>query len=145
MTGRGVTSTSTYSPGTLATFAVRFVKNGRHVGGHQDSARDCLSPLAQRHHAFNTTSLGSLNDPSGWNQLVAARGRYSIPDAAAFRIDFARWLKTLAHRDRRIIAAFIRGDGTQEVAGRFGITEGRVSQLRRRYENQWRLFQGEAA
>jgi hypothetical protein len=35
------------------------------------------------------------------------------------------------------------GDGTLDVANRFGIAPSRVSQLRRWYERSWRLFQGE--
>ena len=66
-----------------------------------------------------------------------------IPDLAAFRIDFARWLKMLTRRDRRIIAALLGGEGTGAVASRFGISAARVSQLRRRYEREWRGFQGE--
>ena len=35
-------------PSTLADFAVRHVRQGRHVGGHQDTPKDVLSPKAQR-------------------------------------------------------------------------------------------------
>jgi DNA-directed RNA polymerase specialized sigma subunit len=62
---------------------------------------------------------------------------------AAFRIDFAQWMKRLHRRDRRIIAAFVSGERTWSVAERFGISEGRVSQLRRKYEREWRVFQGQ--
>lgn len=100
-------------PGTLATFAVNFVRNGRHVGGRQDAAKDVMSPVAQRRHSFACRS-------ADWRQVAIAERRDPIPDTAAFRIDFAAWLKTLTRRDRRIIAAFVRGEGTGEVADRFG-------------------------
>lgn len=125
-------------PGTLATFALNFVRNGRHVGGHQDAAKDVLSPVAQRRHSFACRS-------ADWRQVAIAERRDPIPDTAAFRIDFAAWLKSLTRRDRRIIAAFLRGEGTGEVAERFGITAARVSQLRRRYEREWGMFQRQAA
>jgi hypothetical protein len=76
--------------------------------------------------------------------LIIAERKHPIPDAVAFRIDFDVWLRSLARRDRRIIAAFIGGDRTTTVAERFGISEGRVSQLRHRYEKGWRSFRGEA-
>ena len=63
----------------------------------------------------------------------------------AFRIDFGRWLKGLSRRDRRIIAAFIRNERTMDVAEKFGVTQGRVSQLRRKYEREWSVFQRQAA
>ncbi len=35
-------------PGTLASFAVKHVRGGRHVGGSQDGARDAMSPVVWR-------------------------------------------------------------------------------------------------
>ena len=133
-------------PSTLATFAVNHVRNGRHVGGSQDPARDALSPAAQARHRFRTTGYDVYDrDTGGWRQLAVADRRDPVPDTAAFRIDFARWLRTLARRDQRIISALIGGDGTGAVAGRFGLSPARVSQLRRRYEQLWRAFHGEHA
>ena len=51
---------------------------------------------------------------------------------------------SLTDRDREIICAFSGGDTTKAVAERFGLSEGRVSQLRRKFERLWRGFQGEA-
>ena len=138
------------NPSMLATFAVNFVRNGRHVGGHQDAARDVLSPRCQRRHGVRVVSCHrprlvtrSGSGGIGWQQQTIADRNDPIPDTAAFRIDFARWLKTLTHRDRRIIAAFVRGERTMDVAERFAVTQGRVSQLRRKYEREWTKFQGE--
>ena len=135
---------------TIATNAVRFVRNGRHVGGRQDTARDVMSPACQRRRGVRVVSYQRMPPRSGpgnqgWQQLVIADRKFPIPDTAAFRIDFATWLKTLTHRDRRIIAAFIRGDGTMAVADKFGVTQGRVSQLRRQYQQRWEVFQKQAA
>jgi len=77
--------------------------------------------------------------------IAIADRKAPIPDLAAFRIDFARWLKGLTRRDQRVIAAFVSGERTWTVAERFGVSEARVSQLRRKYEREWRVFQGEAA
>lgn len=135
-------------PSTLADFAARHVANGRHVGGRQDGAADPLSPLCHRRHHVTVQSYHAPNaggSTDGWRQVAIADRRASIPDVAAFRIDFGRWLQTLNRRDRRIIAAFVGGERTAAVAARFGITAGRVSQLRRKYETAWRIFQGEMA
>ena len=131
-------------PGTLATFAVNFVCNGRHVGGRQDAARDALSPVAQVRHRFATGSIDLYDrEADEWRQVAIADRKVPVSDLACFRLDFARWLRTLTRRDRRIIAAFTSGEGTAAVACRFGISPGRVSQLRRVYEHLWRTFQGE--
>ncbi len=134
-------------PGTLATFAVNFVRNGRHVGGHQDAARDAMSPVAQKRHGVTLRSFEQIQPKShtpDWMAMTTATRNASIPDAAAFRIDFSDWLGALRPRDRRIIRYFVRGDRTSEVAKRMGVSAARVSQLRREYEEAWRRFQGEA-
>ena len=134
-------------PGPLADFAVRHVRTGRHVGGKQDAAKDVMSPACQHLHGIRLQSYcnRSGDGGDGWQQVAIANRKDPIPDTAAFRIDFARWLKTLNRRDRKIIARFTSGEGTAAVAGRFGISPARVSQLRRLYEHRWRCFQGEAA
>jgi hypothetical protein len=130
--------------GSLAAFAVKHVRRGRHVGGSQDGALDAMSAVAQRRHGFTTSSYDSRDrETGGWEQMAVAGRRTSVPDLAAFRIDFARWLRTLTDRDSRIIAALTEGEGSLAVASRFGISAARVSQLRRRYERAWRVFQGE--
>ena len=131
-------------PGTLASFAVKHVRGGRHVGGSQDGARDAMSAVAQRRHRFTTSSYG-WREAGGLPQIAIADRRTPVPDLAAFRIDFACWMRTRSRRDQRIIGAFASGEGTSAVAERFAISAARVSQLRRRYERAWDVFQGRAA
>jgi hypothetical protein len=140
-------------PSTLANYAIRHVHSGRHIGGRQDTARDVLSPAAARRHGVRIVSydrpravraVRSGGGRDGWQKLVIEDRRASIPDLAAFRIDFADWLRSWPRRERKIIARMIAGDGTAEVAGRFGISPGRVSQLRRRFEQSWGQYQGES-
>jgi hypothetical protein len=133
-------------PDTLARFAVHAVLNGRHVGGRQETVRDALSKVAQARHRFRTGGIESLGaETLEWRQVAVTDRKASVPDIAAFRIDFAAWLKTLSRRDRRIIFALAAGEGTSRVADHFGLTAGRVPQLRRKYEHLWRSFQGEIA
>jgi hypothetical protein len=131
------------SPGPLADFAVRHVKTGRHVGGHQDAAKDVISPACQRRLRVIVRSIDVAYENSGWKQLAVADCRASIPDVAALRIDFSEWLKTLTRRDRQIVDILAQGHRTMEVAERFRVTPGRISQLRCRFERSWRVFQGE--
>jgi DNA-directed RNA polymerase specialized sigma24 family protein len=131
---------------TLANFAVNFVRNGRHVGGRQDAARDVMSPACQKRRGICIVSASPAGyGTDGWQQIVIADRKASIPDVACFRVDFAEFLKILNRRDRKIISALSAGETTSGVAEQFRITPGRVSQLRRRYERDWCVFQGEAA
>jgi hypothetical protein len=132
-------------PGTLATYAVNHVRNGRHIGGHQDAAKDVLSPVCQRRHGVKIQSLSARpSDSRGWGCLVTPDRKADIPELACFRLDFAEYLRTLSRRDRRIVSRLAAGERTMEVAERFGMTASRISQLRRRYELAWLSFQRQA-
>ncbi len=67
-----------------------------------------------------------------------------VPDIVAFRCDFADWLKRLRRRDQRIAKSLALGHRTGDVAKRFNVCDGRVSQLRRELAASWRQFVGEA-
>jgi hypothetical protein len=127
-------------PSTLAIHAVHHVRSGRHVGGSQEAARDVMSSVARRRHGFKL----DLGNCDGLQNMLTASGRVDVPDLAAFRVDFDRWFSLSSRRDQRIISALASGDCTKAVAERFGISPARVSQLRRRYERQWTVFQGES-
>jgi hypothetical protein len=132
------------TPATLATFAVKRVRSGRHVGGHQNSAHDVMSPVTSARHGVHVVSYHQKSTGiDAWQMVVVADRKESIPDTVAFRIDFARWLKEWNRRDRRIISALATGERTLAVAERFGLTPGRISQLRRKYAHDWRRFQGD--
>jgi DNA-binding NarL/FixJ family response regulator len=134
-------------PSSIATNAVRHVRNGRHVGGHQEAAKDVLSPACQQRHGVHVQSyhVARDGDHDGWQEVAIADRKASVPDLVAFRIDFAEWLHSHTSRDRQIILTLASGERTRAVAKRFDISEGRVSQLRRRYEQDWRAMQGDAA
>ena len=65
---------------------------------------------------------------------LSAGGRLWLPpsapvsDIVAFRVDFADWLKSLRRRDRRIAQSLALGNCTGDVAKRFKVSAGRVSQ-----------------
>ena len=54
-----------------------------------------------------------------------------VPDIVAFRCDFADWLSSLKRRDRRIAESLALSNRSGEVAKRFKVTTGRISQIRR--------------
>jgi hypothetical protein len=128
-------------PSSLADFAVRRVRAGRMVRGRQNS-RDLLNPLTQRKHRLCPHSL-TPGRQDAWQAALVECKRVHPADLAAFHIDFEQWLGSFARRDCQIITALASGEKTAAVAGRFGLTAGRVSQLRRRYEHDWWVFQGE--
>jgi len=129
--------------GSLATYAVKAVGAGRRVGGHMTS-RDVMSKLAQKRRGFVVGSITPASQADGsWRDLLLESRRVSPADQAAFNVDFAEWLKTWPSRHRAIIKALASGGTTTELAMRFRVSLGRISQLRRQYEQSWAQFQGE--
>jgi len=144
-------------PSALADFAARAVKAGRRLCG-KHKGKDILNPLAQQRFDFMVERLpvstcrsheSRYSVPLGQQAQDALEERLrdnSItppPDAVAFKIDFACWLQTLTDRDRGIIGDMILEERTMDLARKFGVSAGRISQLRRQYRQDWRHFCGE--
>jgi hypothetical protein len=125
----------------LCRFAVRAVRSGRRVCG-QERARDVLSPLAQQQRGF---AVGKLPDFSMLNgnplqEALFDNRQTPVPEQVCFRLDFPAWLRTLGQRDRQILDDLMQGEHTGAVARKYGISAGRVSQLRREFQRRWLLF-----
>ena len=50
-----------------------------------------------------------------------------------------------AERDRRVVDELMAGGRTKDVSQKFGMSPGRVSQLRRDFMEDWTRFTGEVA
>ena len=129
--------------GPLAHYAVARVRNDRHVGGREKKG-DVLSLLWQRKMGVRVQSLGCPGSgESGWQEILVEDRHATPADIAATRIDFQAWLSSLPARLREIAEVLATGEATKSVAQRFGVTPGRVSQIRRKLQRSWRLLQGE--
>jgi hypothetical protein len=142
----------------LASFAVRAVRSGRRLCGQQRS-KDAMSPVAQRLHGFRVERLthptrqghdGLFSDPHGQDTRDAFEERLrdntvTPPDEqAAFRIDHPVWLAQLGDRNRRIAEDMALDHSTRDLAARHRLSQGRISQLRREFHQDWRRFHGDA-
>ncbi len=129
--------------GPLARFGACRVLVGRHVGG-RSNMRDLMSVHRRRHATFRITRLHEFDDLAGkWKEIVVEDGKASPSDIAAVRIDFSEWLNSLNRRERRIAQVLASGERTGAAARLFGITAGRVAQLRKELRDSWYRFQGE--
>ncbi len=129
----------------LAGFAVRHVRSGRKLC-RQESSKDALSPLAQRKHGFTARSLPAHDTGNALNTALdnlVDNAATPPPDQAAFRLDFPRWFGSLVEKKRRVAEDMMMGNTTQELAPMHGLSQGRVSQLRRELHASWRRFHGE--
>ena len=130
-------------PTVLARYAVAQFHGGRRVGSPLNS-RDVLAGVAQRRHGFAVQRLDHY-DPQARACIEATveDTRTPVPETAAFRCDFPRWLAGHTPRNRRIAAALAVGHSTNAVARRFGLSAGRISQLRGAFERSWLQFHGQ--
>jgi hypothetical protein len=129
-------------PSALAAFAARAVRAGRRLCG-QERSNDALSPLAQRRHGFATQGLPAHDTSAEGNAALDAlrdNTRTPPPDQAAFRLDFPAWLAAYPDRDRRLILDLMAGERTADAARTYGLTPGRISQMRRRFLQDWQRF-----
>jgi hypothetical protein len=130
----------------LASYAARAVKSGRRVTG-QESDRDALSPLAQMRRCFVVGMLPAFSTLSG-NPLAEAlqdNTQSPVPEQAAFRLDFPAWLCTLGSRNKSIAQDMALGHRTRALADAYGLSPGRVSQLRREFRDDWERFTADPA
>ena len=127
-------------PLALARYAISQFFDGRRVG-NKWSVRDVMSESCQRRKGVVVERLDRY-DPTNaeWKEAVIDDPRASVFRLAAFRIDFPAWLAKLPKRTRRIALAMARGDTTSEVAKRFNLSAGRISQLRRELHDSWKEF-----
>jgi hypothetical protein len=138
----------------LATYAVRAVRSGRRLCG-QLPAQDVLSEAAQKRHGFRVEYLPvstrkSFDDLYGvvggqrkidvMEERLQDNTQSPVPDQAAFRCDFPVWLGRWSERDRRLIQDMARDERTTDLADKFKMSPGRISQLRREFHEDWEQF-----
>ena len=117
-----------------------------------------LSEQAQRRHDFTVerwpaSSVAGHEDryagPHGqhrhdaWEERLQDNTVTPPDEQAAFRIDFAAWLKTLTPRERRLIRAMALNERTKDLAKKFEVSPGRISQQRRAFCEGWKRFCGD--
>lgn len=123
-------------PAMIATFAARKTKVGRKVGKRQN-AKDVFS--AATAHRTGLDALDALA-ADVLEDALADNTETPPPDQAAFRLDFPAWLLTLSARDRDIARTLAAGHSAKDVSERFGLSPGRVTQIRQQLCDGWVVF-----
>jgi hypothetical protein len=129
----------------LAWYAAIHTKGGRVAGGRLN-IKDPMSRYAQLRRGIRVMRLHHC-DPrtKSWIDALVADQRAPVADIVAIRLDFRCWCGRLPKRSRRIACDLAKGCTTAETARKFGVTAGRISQLRRELEASWLEFQQETA
>jgi len=129
----------TVSPSTLAWYAALQVKRGRPAVGRMNSKE----PLSRYGQIGNDIKIERR--PSNWIDMLVVDKRASVADQVAAKMDVGAWFATLTQGMKQIAKDLAFGFSTSEVARKYGLTAGRISQLRRSLEESWMAFQQEPA
>jgi hypothetical protein len=128
-------------PTVLARYAVARYKVGRRVGSPLN-CHDVLSPYA-RHK--NRIRVGHLWQHAccqgGWNEILVEDKNAGPAEVASYRIDFAAWFAGLTPRQRTISNLLVAGETATSIAKQYGVTRGRISQIRKQLRESWEEFQ----
>ena len=131
-------------PTVLARFAVAQTKDGR-ILGCPLNCQDVSSRYCRQRKGVVVERLDRFDEEEdAWQEAVVQDTRLApVPNIVAFRCDFKDWLNSLKRRDRRMAETLALGNRTTDVARKFHVSEGRVSQLRRELAESWSEFIGE--
>ena len=123
------------TPSSFAFYSARAVRRGRPAAGRMNG-KDVLNRYAQVGHGIQVD-----RSQGEWIDILVEDRRASVPDQVAAKLDFASWFATLTKRMKEIATDLAFGWSTAEVARKYGVTAGRISQLRRTLEESWAAFQ----
>jgi len=131
-------------PTALAKFAVKHVRNGRLFGQSRNST-ELYTALSSSENRLCLVSLDELEPQTRapWKEILVESRAFSPADAAAARMDVNAWLDSLTSRDRRLAERLATGEQTGRIAHAFGLTPGRISQLRDEFRRSWETFQSQ--
>ncbi len=131
-------------PTVLAKFGIRQTLDHRKTGSSLN-VKDVLSKYCQENKGVKAERLDRFNELEDcWEEAVVVDTRNApVPATVAFRVDFKDWLKNLHPRDRKVARYLSLGHRTADAARKFGVSQGRISQLRREFATNWRKFIGE--
>ena len=130
-------------PTVLARYGVAQVKDHRKVGGKLN-VLDISSTYCQQRKGVVVERLDHFDDEEDqWREILVEDRRAGPAEVAATRMDFAAWLKSLPKRLRRIAKVLATGETTTAAAKKFGVCQGRISQIRMELKRAWQTFQGD--
>jgi hypothetical protein len=116
------------TPQSIAWYATKRVKIGRQFAERQGSVTG-PNPRRMNKPQREAGELAEVLDAS-----------QNPADVAQVRLDFVAWLDVLTDREREMLTAFLNGERTSDLAAQYGVTLGRISQIRRDLINHWLAY-----
>lgn len=127
----------------LAMFGVRQYRDGRRFGSHLN-VHDVSSEYARRVKSIRLERLDQYDPAEDKWKEVLIQDRHAGPfDIVRTKLDFAAWLRSLPAKRRKVAKALAADERTHDVARKFGLSDGRISQIRAELLASWRQFVGD--
>ncbi len=128
----------------LAQYGARAVHSGRRACG-QERANDVLSPRCQRRRQLRVRTLPRVHIPDAdvFEEALKNNTQTPVPDQVQFRCDFGDWEDRLPTGKQRLVKALALGHRTKDLAAEFGLSAGRISQLRKELSEDYAAFCGD--
>jgi uncharacterized protein YerC len=120
--------------GPIAQIAVKRVAIGRHLRPSIRSIGSGWQPKKAKRPKFVQVQI---------NLETLAAPNTDPAELACFLLDYKAWLKRLSKRHRKVAKLLATGETTRNAAKAFGVSDGRISQIRRELQTDWEKFQGE--
>jgi len=130
--------------GALARYGARAVSSGRRACG-QERANDVLSRRCQQRRQLRVSSLPKVRIPQEnvFEDALCDNTQTPVPEQVQFRCDFAPWEQRLPLARQRLVKGLALGHRTKDLAAEFGLSEGRISQLRKEFSVDYTAFCGD--
>jgi hypothetical protein len=129
-----------YSP--LVQYAIKRYKDGRRFTGSNKT--DLLSHQTQILGRSNTCQLSMFDsqDDGGLDErdFMEDRRQHDVAEEVQWKVYYETWFSNLTPRDQAIAGDLSYGLTTSEVARKFGVSDGLISQYRKRYSENWDNF-----
>ncbi|MBA4192574.1 MAG: hypothetical protein C0467_31790 [Planctomycetaceae bacterium] len=128
----------------MARYGVRAVNSGRRACG-QKRANDCLSRHCQqfRQPMCNRPPETRIPDENVIEDALCDNTQTPVPDQVQFRCDFGEWEHRLPTAKQRLVKGLALGHRTKDLATEFGLSPGRISQLRKEFAEDYAAFCGD--
>jgi len=125
-----------YTP--IMKFAIKRYRDGRHFMG--SSTTDLFAERTRMLKRSDLCSLTLFEVREGSLHFMVDKNM-NVSRTVQFKIDFFEsWLQQQTPRDQQIIKDLAMGETTGEVAKKYKVSAGLISQYRKRYATSWDAF-----
>jgi hypothetical protein len=127
---------------SITRFAIGRHHEGRSLGTVTSSC-DVMSPHCQNLGRSKVKNFGLAENitDSFTSEAAATDSRYPVDRTVQFKMDFIEgWLQEQTKRDRAIIVDLAMGESTGDVARKYSVSDGLISQYRKRFHASWLAY-----